>query len=122
MPQHVRGDNLEPVRPVHLGGHADDLEQAATSGLAVSPASCLTTTTEPGQVMALNNITLVLDLADGTGTPLAVGQALLNPSAQFTDATPTSCRGDVRSGGQAGRGDTGWWVLTEHAAYGAYLK
>ena len=37
--------------------------------------------------MALNYITLVLDLADGTGTPLATGQALLNPSAQLTDAT-----------------------------------
>ena len=37
--------------------------------------------------MALNYITLVLDLADGTGTPLATGQALLNPSAQVTDAT-----------------------------------
>ena len=37
--------------------------------------------------MALNYITLVLDLADGTGTPLAIGQALLNPSAQLTDAT-----------------------------------
>jgi hypothetical protein len=36
--------------------------------------------------MALNYITLVLDLADGTGTPLATGQALLNPSAQLTDA------------------------------------
>ena len=32
--------------------------------------------------MALNYITLVLDLADGTSTPLATGQALLNPSAQ----------------------------------------
>ncbi len=32
--------------------------------------------------MALNYITLVLDLADGTGTPLATGQALLNPSAR----------------------------------------
>jgi hypothetical protein len=40
-----------------------------------------------GQVMALNYITLVLDLADGTGTPLATGQALLNPSAQLTDTT-----------------------------------
>ena len=37
--------------------------------------------------MALNYITLVLDLADGTGTPLATGRALLNPSAQLTDAT-----------------------------------
>jgi hypothetical protein len=37
--------------------------------------------------MALNYITLVLDLADGTGTPLATGQALLNPSAQLTNAT-----------------------------------
>jgi hypothetical protein len=37
--------------------------------------------------MALNYITLVLDLADGTGTPLATGQALLNPPAQLTDAT-----------------------------------
>jgi hypothetical protein len=37
--------------------------------------------------MALNYITLVLDLADGTGTPLATGQALLNLSAQLTDAT-----------------------------------
>ncbi len=37
--------------------------------------------------MALNYITLVLDLADGTSTPLAIGQALLNPSAQLTDAT-----------------------------------
>jgi hypothetical protein len=37
--------------------------------------------------MALNYISLVLDLADGTGTPLATGQALLNPSAQLTDAT-----------------------------------
>ncbi len=37
--------------------------------------------------MALNYITLVLDLADGTGIPLATGQALLNPSAQLTDAT-----------------------------------
>lgn len=37
--------------------------------------------------MALNCITLVLDLADGTGTPLATGQALLDPSAQLTDAT-----------------------------------
>ncbi len=37
--------------------------------------------------MALNFITLVLDLAGGTGTPLATGQALLNPSAQLTDAT-----------------------------------
>jgi hypothetical protein len=46
---------------VHLE-HANDLEQAATSGLAVLPASCVTTTTEPGQVMALNYITLVLDL------------------------------------------------------------
>jgi hypothetical protein len=37
--------------------------------------------------MALNYITLVLDLADGTGTPLATGQGLLNPPAQLTDAT-----------------------------------
>ena len=37
--------------------------------------------------MALNFITLVLDLADGTGTPLATGQALPNPPAQPTDAT-----------------------------------
>jgi hypothetical protein len=37
--------------------------------------------------MALNYITLVLDLADGTGTPPAAGQALLNPSAQLTGAT-----------------------------------
>jgi hypothetical protein len=37
--------------------------------------------------MVLNYITLVLDLADGTGTPLAAGQALPNPSAQLTDAT-----------------------------------
>jgi hypothetical protein len=37
--------------------------------------------------MALNYITLVLDLADRTGTPLATGKALLNPSAQLTDAT-----------------------------------
>jgi hypothetical protein len=37
--------------------------------------------------MALNCITLVLGLADGTGTPLAIGQALLTPSAQLTDAT-----------------------------------
>lgn len=36
--------------------------------------------------MALDYITLVLDLADGTGTPLATGQALLNLSAQLTDA------------------------------------
>ena len=48
MPQHVRGDNFGPLRQVHLGGHANGLEQAATSGLAVSPASCVTTTTEPG--------------------------------------------------------------------------
>jgi len=34
--------------------------------------------------MALNYITLVLDLADGTGTPLATSQALLNPSAQLS--------------------------------------
>ena len=38
MPQHVRGDHLGPVRQVHLGG-ANGLEQAATSGLAVLPAS-----------------------------------------------------------------------------------
>ena len=37
--------------------------------------------------MALNYITLVLDLADRTGTPLATRQALRNPSAQLTDAT-----------------------------------
>jgi hypothetical protein len=37
--------------------------------------------------MALNSITLVLDLADGTGTPLATGQALLNPPARPTDET-----------------------------------
>ena len=43
MPRHVRGDNLGPVRQVHL--------------------------------------------ADGTGTPFATGHALLNPSAQLTDAT-----------------------------------
>jgi hypothetical protein len=30
MPQHVRGDNLGPVRQVHLG-HANGLEQAATA-------------------------------------------------------------------------------------------
>src|SRR5438874_12600696 len=87
MPQHGRGDHLGPVRQVYLGGHANGLEQAPASGRAVLPASCVTTTTEPGQVMALNYITLVLDLADGTGTPLATGQALLNPSAQLTDAT-----------------------------------
>jgi hypothetical protein len=39
--------------------------------------------------MALNYITLVLDLADGTRTPLATGQALLNPSA-LTNATEIS--------------------------------
>jgi hypothetical protein len=39
--------------------------------------------------MALNYITLVLDLADGTGTPLATGQALLNPSAQLTTPPTT---------------------------------
>ena len=37
--------------------------------------------------MALNYITLVPGLADRTGTPLATGQPLLNPSAQLTDAT-----------------------------------
>ena len=37
--------------------------------------------------MALNYITLVLDLADGTGTPLATGQALLAPSSLLTDQT-----------------------------------
>jgi hypothetical protein len=36
MPQHVRGENLGPVRQVHLG-HGNGLEQATTSGLAVSP-------------------------------------------------------------------------------------
>ena len=30
-----------------------------------------------GQAIALNYLTLVLGLADGTGTPLATGQALL---------------------------------------------
>jgi hypothetical protein len=68
MPQHGRCAHLGPVRQVHLGA-ANGLEQAATSGLAVLPASCVTTRTERGQVMALNYITLVLDLADGTGTP-----------------------------------------------------
>jgi hypothetical protein len=68
-------------------GHANGLEQAAKSGLAVLPASCVTTTTEPGASHGAELHHPVLDLADGTGTPLATGQALLNPSAQLTDAT-----------------------------------
>ena len=47
MPQHVRDDHLGPVRQVHFG-RANGLGQAATSGLAVMPAICVTTTTEPG--------------------------------------------------------------------------
>jgi hypothetical protein len=35
--------------------------------------------------MALNYITLVRDLADGTGTPLATSQALLAPPSLLTD-------------------------------------
>jgi hypothetical protein len=37
--------------------------------------------------MALNYITLVLDLADGTGTPLATGQALLTRRRSPTPPT-----------------------------------
>jgi hypothetical protein len=55
MPQHVRGDNLGPVRQVHLGGALRPRagSHVRTRGIA------------GGQVMALNYITLVLDLADG---------------------------------------------------------
>jgi hypothetical protein len=36
--------------------------------------------------VTLNSVTLILDLADGTGAPLAGGAASLSPSAQLTDA------------------------------------
>ena len=34
MPQHVRGDNLGPVRQVHLGGHANGLECKGTGSVS----------------------------------------------------------------------------------------
>jgi hypothetical protein len=37
--------------------------------------------------MALNYVSLILDLADGTGAPLTTGRALLAPSEQLTDAS-----------------------------------
>lgn len=37
--------------------------------------------------MSYNVIQLILDVTDGTGTPIGLGAALLAPSAQLTDAT-----------------------------------
>jgi hypothetical protein len=86
MPQHVRGDHPGQSGRCTLGALTAS-SRAATPGHAVWPANCATTTTEPEQVMALNYITPVPDLTDGTGTPLAAGPPPLNPPAQLTDAT-----------------------------------
>jgi hypothetical protein len=81
------GDNLGPVRQVHLGGTLNGLEQADTSGLAVLPASCVTTTTEPGAGRGAELHHPGPRPGRRDWHPLATGQALLNPSAQLTDAT-----------------------------------
>jgi hypothetical protein len=73
MPQHERGDHLRPVRQVHLGARSRPRagSHVRTHGSAGQPRNHHAGT---GEVMALNYITLVLDLAEGTGTPLATGQ------------------------------------------------
>ena len=65
MPQHVRGDNLGPVRQGHLGGALRPRagSHVRTRGIAGQLRNRHDAT--GGQVMALNYITLVLDLADG---------------------------------------------------------
>jgi len=61
MPQHARGDNLRPVRQVHLGGA---LRPRAGSHVRTRGQLRNRHDATGGQVMALNYITLVLDLAD----------------------------------------------------------
>ena len=87
MPQHERGDHLGPVRQVHLGGTLTASSRAATSGLAVLPASCVTTTTEPGASHGAELHHPGPRPGRRDRHPLATGQALLNPSAQLTDAS-----------------------------------
>jgi SET domain len=48
MPQHVRGDNLGPVRQVHLGGTLTASSRQPRPDSRYCQASCVTTTTEPG--------------------------------------------------------------------------
>jgi hypothetical protein len=76
-----------PVRQVHLGGTLTASSKAATSGLAVVPASCVTTTTEPGASHGAELHRPGPRPGRRDRHPLASGQALLNPSAQLTEAS-----------------------------------
>jgi hypothetical protein len=81
MPQYVRGDNLGPVRQVHLGGTLTASSRQPRPDSRYCQASCVTTTAEPG---ASHHPGPRPGRRDRR--PLATGQALLNPSAQLTAA------------------------------------
>ena len=87
MPQHGRGDHLGPVWQVHLGGTLTASSRQPRPDSRVLPASCVTTTTEPGASHGAELHHPGPRPGRRDQHPLAIGQALLNPSAQLTDAT-----------------------------------
>jgi hypothetical protein len=83
MPQHVGGDHLGPSGRCTLTASS----RQPRPDLRYCLASCVTTTTEPGASHGAELHHPGPRPGRRTGTRLATGQALLNPSAQLTDAT-----------------------------------
>jgi hypothetical protein len=91
MPQHVRVTTSGPVRQVRLGGHANGLEQAATSGAAISTRQ-------------VHNSSIAVGLDRRRAMLLLRDAVVLPAAARPADRRPAhSVRRDQRHAGHPGR-------------------